>query len=62
MRKLGKYAKESALDRWKIQVNPYKHFGIQLPSHTFYMQNYVSIGVDALGNYLRVLGLQIKSK
>ena len=27
------------------------HFGIQLPSHDFYMQNYISIGVDALVTY-----------
>ena len=34
------------LDRWHVQVNPspFRHFGIQLPSHDFYMQNYVSIG------------------
>ena len=29
----------------------FRHFGIQLPSHDFYMQNYVSIGVDALVTY-----------
>merc|ERR1712038_2225451 len=41
------------LDRWHVQVNPspFRHFGIQLPSHDFYMQNYVSIGVDALVTY-----------
>jgi len=41
----------NGLDRWHVQVNPYRHFGIQLPSHDFYMQNYVSIGVDALVTY-----------
>jgi diacylglycerol kinase (ATP) len=41
----------NGLDRWHIQVNPYRHFGIQLPRHDFYMQNYVSIGVDALVTY-----------
>ena len=29
----------------------FRHFGIQLPRHDFYMQNYVSIGVDALVTY-----------
>ena len=41
----------TSLDRWHIKVNPYRHFGIQLPSHDFYMQNYISIGVDALVTY-----------
>jgi diacylglycerol kinase (ATP) len=47
MKKLSQ-AEETSIDRWKVQVDPYRHYGIQLPSHTFYMQNYVSIGVDAL--------------
>ena len=51
MRKILSKGRENYLDRWKVQVNPYRHFGIQLPSHTFHMQNYVSIGVDALVTY-----------
>lgn len=50
MRKMQE-AKVVQLDRWKIVVNPFRHFGIQLPSTTFHMQNYVSIGVDALVTY-----------
>lgn len=44
-------AKDAHLDRWKVVVNPAKHFGIRLPSQTLYMQNYLSIGVDALVTY-----------
>ena len=50
MRKVND-AKETSLDRWHVRVDPYRHFGIQLPSHQFYMQNYLSIGVDALVTY-----------
>ena len=50
MRKLNT-GTETTLDRWHVQVDPFRHFGIQLPSHEFHMQNYLSIGVDALVTY-----------
>ena len=50
LRKL-KNGQNILLDRWSVQVDPFRHFGIQLPSHHFHMQNYVSIGVDALVTY-----------
>lgn len=36
------------LDRWKIKFIPPRRFGISLPATTFYMNNYFSVGVDAL--------------
>ena len=51
LRKMLSKGQPSMLDRWHVQVNPYRHFGIRLPSHTFFMQNYLSIGVDALVTY-----------
>lgn len=51
LRKLLEQGQDSSLDRWHVQVDPFRHFGIQLPSHRFFMQNYVSIGVDALVTY-----------
>ena len=43
--------KQVKLDRWKVVVNPQRHFGIKLPIQTIFMQNYLSIGVDALVTY-----------
>jgi len=52
LRRLSKESKRIMLDRWKVVVNPRKlHFGITLPSQEIYMQNYLSIGVDALVTY-----------
>ena len=51
LQKLDQSGSVTLLDRWHIKVNPYRHFGIRLPSHDFYMQNYISIGVDALVTY-----------
>ena len=36
------------LDRWKVEVVPRRHLRIRLPASTVYMNNYLSIGVDAL--------------
>ena len=36
------------MDRWKVQVIPKRHLRIRLPTSTVYMNNYLSIGVDAL--------------
>ena len=36
------------LDRWKVEVLPKRHLRIRLPNSTIYMNNYLSIGVDAL--------------
>ena len=46
------FLKESAktvdLDRWKVKVVPKRHLRIRLPTTTIFMNNYLSIGVDAL--------------
>jgi len=42
---------ETLLDRWKVDVKPKRYYGIKLPSQTIFMQNYLSIGVDALVTY-----------
>merc|ERR1719411_964769 len=42
---------DTLLDRWKVNVVPKRYCGIKLPSQTIYMQNYLSIGVDALVTY-----------
>jgi len=36
------------LDRWRVEVVPRRHLRIRLPASTVYMNNYLSIGVDAL--------------
>ncbi|XP_044759785.1 diacylglycerol kinase epsilon [Coccinella septempunctata] len=48
--KLLKYieaATPSKLDRWKIEAMSHRHLGLRIPSNTFYMYNYFSVGVDA---------------
>ncbi|KAG5878011.1 hypothetical protein JTB14_025466 [Gonioctena quinquepunctata] len=40
-------ARVSELDRWKVEVTSTRHLGLKLPSKTYFMYNYVSIGVDA---------------
>jgi len=39
------------LDRWKVEVAPKRHLRIRLPKSTLFMNNYLSIGVDALVTY-----------
>eukprot|EP00088_Acartia_fossae_P033864 TRINITY_DN34740_c0_g1_i2.p1 TRINITY_DN34740_c0_g1~~TRINITY_DN34740_c0_g1_i2.p1 ORF type:complete len:537 (+),score=42.44 TRINITY_DN34740_c0_g1_i2:89-1699(+) len=39
------------LDRWKVEVAPKRHLRIRLPKTTLLMNNYLSIGVDALVTY-----------
>jgi len=39
------------LDRWKVEVVPKRHLRIRLPKSTLLMNNYLSIGVDALVTY-----------
>ena len=41
-------AETGKLDRWKVEVIPRRHLRIRLPVSTVYMNNYLSIGVDAL--------------
>jgi len=41
-------AKIVDLDRWKVEVVPKRHLRIRLPTTTIFMNNYLSIGVDAL--------------
>ena len=41
-------ARSVKLDRWKVEVVPNKRFGVRLPRKKFVMNNYASIGVDAL--------------
>ncbi|XP_067128427.1 diacylglycerol kinase epsilon isoform X2 [Centruroides vittatus] len=36
------------LDRWKVKIIPKRHLGIQRPPKEIYMNNYASVGVDAL--------------
>lgn len=43
-----KTAKVVRLDRWQLEIKPQKHFGIQMPIKRLIMNNYASIGVDAL--------------
>lgn len=40
-------ARTSHIDRWKLDIMPYRHLGIRLPAKTLFMYNYFSIGVDA---------------
>lgn len=39
------------MDRWKVKVVPRRHLRIRLPTSTVFMNNYLSIGVDALVTY-----------
>lgn len=39
------------LDRWKVEVIPRRHLRIRLPTSTILMNNYLSVGVDALVTY-----------
>lgn len=41
-------AEPVSMDRWKIDIKPAKHFGFRYPSRTYIMNNYASVGVDAL--------------
>merc|ERR1719348_345930 len=36
------------LDRWRVEVVPRRHLRIRLPTSTILLNNYLSIGVDAL--------------
>ncbi|GFO12496.1 diacylglycerol kinase [Plakobranchus ocellatus] len=36
------------LDRWSVEIRHEKHFGFSRPSKTYIMNNYLSVGVDAL--------------
>lgn len=36
------------LDRWQLEIIPRKHFGIRMPMKHMIVNNYASIGVDAL--------------
>ncbi|XP_030758615.1 diacylglycerol kinase epsilon isoform X2 [Sitophilus oryzae] len=40
-------ARLSRLDRWKVEVISTRHLGLKIPNKTYYMYNYISIGVDA---------------
>ncbi|XP_074035969.1 diacylglycerol kinase epsilon isoform X2 [Leptinotarsa decemlineata] len=40
-------ARVSELDRWKVEVTSTRHLGLKLPNKTYFMYNYISIGVDA---------------
>jgi len=44
-------AKLIQMDRWKVEVCPRRHLRIRLPKTTIMMNNYLSIGVDALVTY-----------
>ena len=44
-------AKLVLMDRWKVEVCPRRHLRIRLPRTTINMNNYLSIGVDALVTY-----------
>jgi diacylglycerol kinase (ATP) len=41
-------AKVAKLDRWRMEIVPAKHFRIRLPARRLIVNNYASIGVDAL--------------
>lgn len=36
------------LDRWKVAIRPVSHIRIRMPTRTVFMNNYASVGVDAL--------------
>ncbi|XP_056643490.1 diacylglycerol kinase epsilon [Diorhabda sublineata] len=40
-------ASTSELDRWKLEVISNRHLGLKLQNKTYFMYNYLSIGVDA---------------
>lgn len=44
-------AKLVNMDRWRVEVTPKRHLRIRLPRTTILMNNYLSIGVDALVTY-----------
>ncbi|KAJ9577627.1 hypothetical protein L9F63_005814, partial [Diploptera punctata] len=35
------------LDRWNVEIRPFRHLGIRLPVRNMFMYNYLSVGVDA---------------
>ncbi|XP_066258337.1 diacylglycerol kinase epsilon [Euwallacea similis] len=37
----------SQLDRWQMEVISNRHLGLRIPNKTFFMYNYMSVGVDA---------------
>ncbi|XP_066153489.1 diacylglycerol kinase epsilon isoform X2 [Euwallacea fornicatus] len=37
----------SQLDRWQTEVISNRHLGLRIPNKTFFMYNYMSVGVDA---------------
>lgn len=37
----------SDIFRWQIDVTSTRHLGLRIPNKTFYMYNYMSVGVDA---------------
>jgi hypothetical protein len=49
------------MDRWRVEVCPRRHLRIRLPRTTILMNNYLSIGVDALVtyNFHKVLHIKI---
>lgn len=47
MKRLAK-ATVVRLDRWKVAIRPTSHIGIRMPTRTVFMNNYASVGVDAL--------------
>lgn len=40
-------ARQSQLDRWKVEIMSTRHLGLRIPNKTYFMYNYLSIGVDA---------------
>ena len=43
-----KQAAPVKLDRWGVCIRSVRHLGITMPSRTLMMNNYLSVGVDAL--------------
>ncbi|KAK3867884.1 hypothetical protein Pcinc_026681 [Petrolisthes cinctipes] len=41
-------ASPAKLDRWKVHYDPPRNLGIRMPAKEVYMNNYLSVGVDAL--------------
>ncbi|XP_050302696.1 diacylglycerol kinase epsilon isoform X2 [Anthonomus grandis grandis] len=37
----------SQLDRWQLEVTCTRHLGLRIPNKTYFMYNYMSVGVDA---------------
>ena len=48
---IGVKSTKVKMDRWKVRVVPRRHLRIRLPTSTVFMNNYLSIGVDALVTY-----------